>query len=187
MVLSDFLSRQQKDDSNPHELIPISFLLRDQVSDYFYHINNEIKLPRKDKYLVQTRSQVRSSAIRLPEIHGVNKGLDPHAQPGKQKTFPIQTMNKGTPKPPIPRPRIGQGRAGLRRKANTILLPQQLPTQPMTKHIQKTVMPLPETITQSQSQVQPQVLPRPYIDPIHIPQQIGPKLQHRPIPSYHDL
>ena len=36
MVLSDFLSRQKTDDGNPHELIPISFLLKDQVSDYFY-------------------------------------------------------------------------------------------------------------------------------------------------------
>ena len=49
MVLSDFLSRQQIDDSNPHELIPISFSLRDQVSDYFYYIDNEINPPSKDK------------------------------------------------------------------------------------------------------------------------------------------
>ena len=28
MVLSDFLSRQKTDDSNPHEIIPISFSLR---------------------------------------------------------------------------------------------------------------------------------------------------------------
>ena len=54
MVLSDFLSRQKTDDSNPHELIPISFSLRDQVSDHFYHIDTD----GKDKYLVQTRSQV---------------------------------------------------------------------------------------------------------------------------------
>ena len=47
MVLSDFLSRQKTDDSNPHELIPISFSLRDQVSDYFYHIDNENNLPRE--------------------------------------------------------------------------------------------------------------------------------------------
>ena len=119
MVLSDSLSRQQMDDNNPHELIPISFLLRDQVSDYFYRIDNEIKLPRKDKYLVQTRSQVRSSGIRLPEIHGANKGLDPHVQPAKQKSFPIQTISKGIPTHPIPKPRIGQGRAGLRRKVKT--------------------------------------------------------------------
>ena len=46
MVLSNFLSRQKTDDSNPHELIPISFSLRDQVSDYFYQIDNENNLPR---------------------------------------------------------------------------------------------------------------------------------------------
>ena len=37
------------DDSNPHELIPISFSLKDQVSDYFYRIDNENNLPREDK------------------------------------------------------------------------------------------------------------------------------------------
>ena len=94
MVLSDFLSRQKTDDSNPHELIPISFSLRDKVSDYFYRIDNESNLPRKDKYLVQTRSQVRASGIRLPEIHGANKGLDPHAQPGKQKKFLFRLLTK---------------------------------------------------------------------------------------------
>ena len=120
MVLSDFLSRQQTDDSNPHELIPISFSLKSQVSDHFYRIHNEVIIPRNGKYLVQTRSQVRSSSIRLPEIHGANKGSDPHVQPGKQKTFPIQNINKGMPTHPIPKSRIGHGRAGLRRKFNTI-------------------------------------------------------------------
>ena len=129
MVLSDFLSRQKSDDSNPHELIPISFSLKDQVTDYFYHIDNEISVPSKDKYLVQTRSQVRSSSIRLSEIHGANKGLDPQVQPGKQKSFPIQTINKGTPTHPVPKPRIGQGRARPRRKVKApqpITLPHKL-------------------------------------------------------------
>ena len=36
MVLSDFLSRQKTDDSNPHELIPILFMLRNQVDNHFY-------------------------------------------------------------------------------------------------------------------------------------------------------
>ena len=94
MVLSNFLSRQKTDDSNPHELIPISFSLKGQISDHFYHIDNEVIVPRKDIYLVQTRSQVKSSGIRLPEIHGANKGLDPYIQPGKQKTFPTQTVTK---------------------------------------------------------------------------------------------
>ena len=92
MVLSNFLSRQKTDDSNPHELIPISFSLKDQVSDYFYRFDNENSLPKKDKYLVQTRSQVRSSGIRLPEIHGANKSLDPRLQPGKQKSFANQSI-----------------------------------------------------------------------------------------------
>ena len=195
MVLSDFLSRQKMDDSYPHELIPISFSLKGQASNHLYHINNEINLPRKDKYLVQTRSQVRSSGIRLPEIHGANKVLDPHVQPGKQKSFPIQTANKRMPMHPIPKPRIGQGRAGLRRKVKapqTITSPQLLPAQPITDHASRTVEPLPEPTNQLQSQVQSQILPRPLsqhhpIDPTHIPQQIGPKIQHRPTPSYHNL
>ena len=194
MVLSDFLSRQKSDNSNPHELIPILFSLKDQVSDYFYSIDNEINLPSKDKYLVQTRSQVRSSGIRLPEIHGTNKGLDPHVQPGKQKSFPIQTINKGTPTHPIPKPRVGQGRARPRRKVKAlqpITSPHLLPAQPITEHDSRTVMPLPEPTSELQSHVQSQILPRLLsqhhpIDPTHIPQQIGPKIQHRPTPSYPD-
>ena len=109
MVLSYVLSRQKTDDSNPHELIPISFTLRSQVDNHFYQINNESNQPRNDRYLVQTRSQVKSSGIKLLEIHGANKGLDPHVQPGKQRSFPslpIQAIDKGLPTHPIPKPRI---------------------------------------------------------------------------------
>ena len=87
MFLSDFLSRQKTDDSNPHELTPISFTLRSQVDNHFYQIDNETNQPRNDRYLVQKRSQVKSSGIKLPEIHGTNKGLDSHVQPGKQRSF----------------------------------------------------------------------------------------------------
>ena len=122
MVLSDFLSRQKTDDSNPHKLIPISFMLRNQIDDHFYQINSRIDQPKTDKYLVQTRSQAISSDIKILEIHGTNKGLDPHVQPGKQRplpSLPIQSIDKGLPTHPIPKPRIGQGRAGLRRKVKT--------------------------------------------------------------------
>ena len=198
MVLSNFLSRQKTDDSNPHELIPISFMLRNQVDNHFYQIDNETNQPRNDRYLVQTRSQAKSSGIKLPEIHSANKGLDLHVQPGKHRSYPslpIQTIDKGPPTHPIPKPRIDQGRARLRRKAKTlqpISLPHQSPTQPMTKHVQKAVIPLLEPTSQSQSHVQSQVVPRPFsqhqlIDPTHITQQIGPKIQHRPSPPYHDL
>ena len=122
MVLSDFLSRQKTDDSNPHELIPISFMLRNQIDNHFYRINSRADLPKTDRYLVQTRSQAKSSGIKILEIHGTNKGLDAHIQPGKQRplpSLPIQSIDKGPPTHPIPKPRIGQGRARQRRRVKT--------------------------------------------------------------------
>ena len=75
IVLSDFLSRQKTDDSNPHKLIPISFMLRNQIDNHFYEINSRTDQPKTDKYLVQTRSQAKSSCIKILEIHGTNKGF----------------------------------------------------------------------------------------------------------------
>ena len=197
MVLNDFLSRQKMDDSNPHELISISFTLRNQIDDHFYRINSGTDLPKTNKYLVQTRSQTKSSGIKIPEIHGTNKGLDPHVQPGKQRplpSLPIQSTDKGLPIHPIPKPRNCQGRAGLRRKVKMnqpMPLPQQTPTQPVITHVPKTALPLPEPIIQSQVNVQPQHIPIPLlqhqqVDPTCIVQQIGPKIQHMPSPPYHD-
>ena len=67
-----------------------------------------------------------------------------------------------------------------------------MPAQLITNHVPKTVMPLPEPTDQSQSHVQPQNMPRLLsqhqpVDPTCIIQQIGPKIQHRPSPPYHDL
>ena len=97
------------------------------------------------------------------------------------------------PTHPIPKPRIGQGRARLRRKVNTIqqyLCPTAVHST-NDEAYSKGSNPLSEPINQLQSHVQSQILPRPLsqhhpIDPTHIPQQIGPKIQHRPTPSYHD-
>ena len=97
MFLSDFLSRQKTDDSSPHKLIPISFMLRNQIDNHFYQINSRTDLPKTNRYLVQTRSQAKSSSIKLSEIHGAIKGLDPHVQPGKQRplpSLPIQSIDK---------------------------------------------------------------------------------------------
>ena len=44
MVLSDFLSRQKTDSSNPHEIIPISFTLKSLMGNHFYQINNMNKI-----------------------------------------------------------------------------------------------------------------------------------------------
>ena len=116
------------DDSNPHEIIPISFTLRSQVGNHFYQIKNEIEQPNTNKYLVQTRSQAKFSGIKVLEIHGTNKGLNPNVKLGKQRPLPtlprhsfpptllVHHIDKGLSTPPIPKPRIGQGRARLRRK-----------------------------------------------------------------------
>ena len=38
MVLSDFLSRQKHDDSDPHEIIPISFNMYNALCETYYSI-----------------------------------------------------------------------------------------------------------------------------------------------------
>ena len=73
MILSDFLLRQNVDDSNPHEIIPISFNLRTVLQDKYYNLEKE-----KEKYRIQTRSQTKLSGVKLPDIHGARKRLDPH-------------------------------------------------------------------------------------------------------------
>ena len=62
-----------------------------------------------NKYLIQTRSWAKSSGIKVPEIHGVNKGINPHVKPERQRplptlptckiplTNPTQLVNKGPP------------------------------------------------------------------------------------------
>ena len=41
-----------------------------------------------NKYLTQTRSQAKSSGIKVPEIHGTNKGLNLHVKPERQRLLP---------------------------------------------------------------------------------------------------
>ena len=75
MVLSNFLSRQKHDDSDPHEIIPISFNMYSILQEIYYNIGNSAK------YLVQTWSQAKSSRVKLPEVNGVIKILDRNIQP----------------------------------------------------------------------------------------------------------
>ena len=48
MILSDFLSRQENDDSDPHDIIPISFNMHRVLYKNYYSIET------KERYLVQT-------------------------------------------------------------------------------------------------------------------------------------
>ena len=60
MILSDFLSKQKHDDSNPHEIIPVSFNRQSLLDARYYNIYEE----SSGKYLVKTQSQAKSSEIK---------------------------------------------------------------------------------------------------------------------------
>ena len=64
-----------------------------------------------DRYLIQMRSQAKSSGIKLPEVHGMRKNLDPNLKPEIQHTLPKQGS--------MERLHVGQGRGGSERKKET--------------------------------------------------------------------
>ena len=105
MILSDFLSRQNISDEDTREIIPISFNMRSVLQDKYYNLDEE-----REKYMVQTRSQMKASGIQLPKVHSFRKRLDPHKIPEKQPQ-PIVGLDVER------KPRFGQGKAGVRRKA----------------------------------------------------------------------
>ena len=61
-----------------------------------------IKIPNSDML------QAKTSSTKLPEVHGVQKELDPNLRPEKQHAISKQGK--------LERPQVGQGRAGLRRR-----------------------------------------------------------------------
>ena len=89
MILSDILSRQMHDDSNPQEIIPISFNMYNALYETYYR--NEMK----DKYLVQTHSQMKVARIILPDIHGAQKAI---AIESPKPQIPIKQAGKNRPK-----------------------------------------------------------------------------------------
>ena len=114
MILSDFLSRQNVDYSNPCKIIPISFNLSTVLQDKYYSLEGE-----NEKYMIQSRSQMKASGVQLPEVHGSRKGLDPHKIPEKQ---PQSIVRLSVEK----KPRLGQGRAGVIEVQDFLSLSQSL-------------------------------------------------------------
>ena len=78
MILSDFLSRQGTNKNEQHEIIPISFDMKAILNDKYYNVEEE---EEERKYLVQTCSQTKDSGIKIPEVHGAKKGVDPNLRP----------------------------------------------------------------------------------------------------------
>ena len=78
------MSRQQGDDSDPHQIIPMSFnmteILKQNCQNYL-----------KDTFVVQTRSKNKAKGVKVPAIHGATKPLVPHKIPAKQ---PVKTKRR---------------------------------------------------------------------------------------------
>ena len=127
MILSDFVSRQRTDNSNPHEIIPLSFDMQAILRDRYYYIEQE----KESKYLVQTWPQAKTSGIKLPEVHGVDKGVDPNVKPEKQILKPFKLRMESNPQVQS-KSRLGLGRAGLRRKLKNAV---QTQTQILTSGV----------------------------------------------------
>ena len=85
MIFSNFLSRQKHDNSNTHKIISILFNMQGILQSRYYNLDEG----KVGKYLVQMRSQAKSSGIKLPEVHGVEKGLDQNILPENQVIKPI--------------------------------------------------------------------------------------------------
>ena len=108
MILSDFLSRQGNDDSDPSEIIPISFNVYNILEESRNLGNLDMCKKNEGKFLIQMWSQAKMSGTTFPEVHRVRKKLDPNVRPEKQHALPKREITE--------KPHIGQGRAGLRRK-----------------------------------------------------------------------
>ena len=95
MILSDFLSCQKNDDSDPNEIIPISFNAYKILEDN-RKVEKCINFPckNKEKFLIQTCPQAKMSGTKLPEVHGVRKELNPNLRPEKQHTMPQKRYDR---------------------------------------------------------------------------------------------
>ena len=65
MKLSDYLSRHHNEDEDLSDLIPVSFCKLRDIEDF----------------CVGTRASVKARGETVPEVHGVDKELDPHIMP----------------------------------------------------------------------------------------------------------
>ena len=105
MILCDYLSRIAVDNGDPEEAIPISFnalaqyrLAMDHITEFFMITN----------FMVATRSSTNAAGIKLPPVHGAQKGVDPNLKPENQAKSKkvllkptIQTPTKSPAQTPV--------------------------------------------------------------------------------------
>ena len=78
MILCDYLSRIAVDNGNPEEVIPISFNALAQYKVAIDYITESFMITN---FMVATRSSTNAAGIKLPSVHGAQKGLDPDLKP----------------------------------------------------------------------------------------------------------
>ena len=83
MILADYLSRHRNEDEDPADLIPVSFC---RIRDV-------------DTFCIGTRTSIKASGEKVPEIHGADKTLDPHKKPEHQDFGKTKTPKKSMSTP----------------------------------------------------------------------------------------
>ena len=81
MILCDYLSRIAVDNGNPEKVIPISFNALAQYRLAMDHITESFMITN---FMVATRSSTNAAGIKLPPVHGAQKGVDPDLKPENQ-------------------------------------------------------------------------------------------------------
>ena len=87
MILSDILLRQLGDDSDPHQIIPISFNIKEILKENYQNIV-------KDTCMVQTRSQTKAKAANAPTVQSTTRRVD--KIPNKTSKDPKPNINTQT-------------------------------------------------------------------------------------------
>ena len=90
MILADYLSCHRLRDSDPNELIPISFYITCPIGPA------PIKL---SLFPIQTCRSAWAAGEAPPPVHGANKGLDPHKKPEHQRPSTLKEDPPSIPRP----------------------------------------------------------------------------------------
>ena len=80
MILCDYLSRIAIDNGDP-EVIPISCNALAQYRLAMDHITESFMITN---FMVATRGSTSAAGIKLPPVHGAQKGVDPDLKPENQ-------------------------------------------------------------------------------------------------------
>ena len=78
------------------------------LENNLYNFDKNYSLNNNSKYFIQMCSQAKTSSTKLPEVHGVQKSLNPNLRPEKQHAITKQGKCE--------RLQIGQRRAGSKRR-----------------------------------------------------------------------